>query len=201
MNDDLKEKVEFLKTQKSDRPDLLAGLPETVRSRSISKTGSFCLRIFPKYDCWEREALEAYVHQLKKVGDESKVTITGSPFLIYYYLEELRQAYSISGRNALIVIWSLLLLHFHSVKKAGLALFPKLLGVVWMLARWEWPESALTPPTSWRCQYAGDRTDLRRECAAECAPIASARTHSTPALPAAPCCWPDWPPPSDSHPS
>lgn len=133
MNDDLKEKVEFLKTQKSDRPDLLAGLPETVRSRSISKTGSFCLRIFPKYDCWEREALEAYVHQLKKVGDESKVTITGSPFLIYYYLEELRQAYSISGRNALIVICVLLLLHFHSVKKAGLALFPKLLGVVWML--------------------------------------------------------------------
>jgi uncharacterized protein len=133
MNDDLKEKVEFLKTQKSDIPDLLAGLPETVRSRSISKSGSFCLRIFPRFDCWEREPLEAFVHELKKVGDQSKVTVTGSPFLIYYYLEELRQAYSISGRNALIVICVLLLLHFHSIKKAALALFPKLLGVVWML--------------------------------------------------------------------
>jgi len=69
------------------------------------------------------------VNDLEKTNSK----VTGTPLLIYYYLEELRLAYSSAGTNALIVISLLLLVYYRSLWKATLALFPKLLGVLWMI--------------------------------------------------------------------
>jgi predicted RND superfamily exporter protein len=118
-----------LKAQEAGVPDLLDQLPGPLKVRSVGRSGSLAIRIFPRGDAWEREPLERFVRQLQAVDPE----ITGTPVLIYYYLEELRHAYNVSGRNALIVICVLLLVHFRSVKRASLALFPKLLGIIWML--------------------------------------------------------------------
>ena len=126
---DLERQSTFLHQQESAPPDLLNSLPAAFRSRSISVSGNICLRIFPTADCWEREPLERFVKQLQRVDPK----VTGTPLLIYYYLEELRNAYAAAGRNALAVICILLLIHFRSFREAGLALFPKLLGVVWMI--------------------------------------------------------------------
>lgn len=127
--EDLHQQLGFLEKQRAQPPLILEELPPALRNRSISTQGRYCIRIFPAHDCWERESLEAFCHSLEKVDPQ----VTGSPFLIHSYLEELRRAYSISGRNALAVICLLLLLHFRSLKNASLALFPKLLGVVWMI--------------------------------------------------------------------
>lgn len=127
--DDLTLQLSVLKAQEPGLPDLLGQLPGTLKLRSVGRSGVLAIRIFPRGDAWEREPLERFVRQLQAVDPE----ITGTPVLIYYYLEELRHAYNVSGRNALIVICVLLLVHFRSVKRAGLALFPKLLGIVWML--------------------------------------------------------------------
>jgi uncharacterized protein len=119
----------FLDRQLPTPPDVLGSLPPALRSRSISKDGRYSLRIFPRANCWEREPLAQFVADLE--GTDSGVT--GTPLLIYYYLEELRQAYSSAGTNALLVISVLLLLYYRSLVQAALALFPKLLGVVWMI--------------------------------------------------------------------
>jgi predicted RND superfamily exporter protein len=73
--------------------------------------------------------MERFVLELREVDPN----VTGTPLLIYYYLQELRQAYSSAGRNAFLVICVLLLLHFRSLREAGLAVFPKLLAVIWMI--------------------------------------------------------------------
>ncbi len=126
---DLTVRFRFLQQQIATPPDILGTLPEALRTRSIGATGMIGIRVFPRQDVWEREPLERFVHDLQRVDAD----VTGPPVLIYYYLEALRQAYSVSGRNALVVIALLLLIHFRSVRQAGLAMFPKLLGLIWMI--------------------------------------------------------------------
>jgi len=126
---DLSQQMATLKAQQLDPPDVLALVPNEVRLRSISDAGTICLRVFPKEDCWEREPLGRFVADLTAIDPH----VTGTPILIYHYLQELRSAYTVSGRNALVVITLLLLGYYGSLRHATLALLPKLLGVVWML--------------------------------------------------------------------
>lgn len=119
----------FLRQQQSAPPDILAMVPEEVRLRSISPQGTVCLRIFPRENPWERDSLGRFVRDLEQVDGN----VTGTPILIFTYLEELRQAYGIAGRNALLVIVILLMGHYRSWRFAGLALLPKLAGVAWMI--------------------------------------------------------------------
>ncbi|MBT9587986.1 MMPL family transporter [bacterium] len=129
LSKDLRQQNEFLRTQSEAPPDVLRLLPQALRARSVSATGRVSLRIFPNGNCWDREPLEFFVNQLQKTDPN----VTGSPLLIYYYSQELRLAYAASGRNGLLVICGLLLIHFRSLKNAALAVFPKLLGVLWMV--------------------------------------------------------------------
>lgn len=126
---DMQTQLTNLREQRVEPPDMLKLVPPEVRMRSIAADGTVCLRIFPKEDCWEREPLSRFVGDLARVDKD----ITGTPVLIYNYLEQLRGAYNISGRNALVVIVVLLLGYYRSVRWASLALLPKLLGVVWMI--------------------------------------------------------------------
>lgn len=119
----------FLKQQEPSPPNLLEHLPQALVSRSLSKSGKFVLRIFPRANCWKREALVKFVAGLRTVDPE----ITGTPVLVLHYLEELRTAYSQAGIYALVAIALFLLVHYRSIVEAGLALFPKLLAVVWMI--------------------------------------------------------------------
>ncbi len=126
---DLEARLGFLQTQQARPPGGLAQLPKELLSRSISERGRLVIRVFPKQDCWEREALEQFVRQLRQVDPQ----VTGTPVLILQYLQELRLAFSVSARNALFVIVGLLLLHFRSWRRASLAIGPKLLGLLWMV--------------------------------------------------------------------
>ena len=126
---DLRKQADFLQHQSATPPDILRFLPKALKARSVSADGRISLRIFPHANCWDREPQEYFVHQLESVDPE----VTGSPLLIYYYSQALQRAYVTSGRNGLAVIFVLLLLHFRSLGNAALAIFPKLLGVLWMV--------------------------------------------------------------------
>ena len=127
--EDLQMQLTTLRKQRVEPPDILKLVPEEVRLRSIAADGTVCLRIFPKENCWEREPLGRFVADLVKVDKD----ITGTPVLIFNYLEQLRNAYGVSGRNAMLVIVFLLLGYYRSFRWAGLALLPKVLGVIWMI--------------------------------------------------------------------
>ncbi len=92
---ELQQYREFLATQRPTPPDVLKTIPEALRTRSVSPEGNFSLRIFPRANIWEREPLQQFVTQLR----EADPHVTGTPLLIFYYLEELRLAYSGAGRN------------------------------------------------------------------------------------------------------
>lgn len=127
--EELRTSLAFLKRQRSEPPDLFTMLPKEVLMRGVASDATVCLRVFPKENCWEREPLGRFVAELSHIDPH----ITGTPVLIYSYLEQLRLAYRSSGRNALLVICLLLIGYYRSLPSATLALLPKLVGVAWML--------------------------------------------------------------------
>jgi len=126
---DLKQQLQFLEAQNASPPDLIEWLPESLKQRCISPSGKICLRIFPRENCWERHPLAKFIEHMQ----ERDPDITGTPILIFNYLEQLKQAYSSAGRNALLVITLLLLAHYRCWRTTLLALLPKLVAVAWMM--------------------------------------------------------------------
>lgn len=133
--------VSLLKQQTSQTPEVVSALPPELLGRIVSPNGKISVRVFPKEDCWERDALGRFVKNLKHVDRN----VTGYAVLVYYYLEDMRKAYIESGRNALIVIFVLLVIHFRSLRTAMLAMFPKLLGVLWMVGAMGWLGVSFNP--------------------------------------------------------
>lgn len=126
---DLREMVKFLKAQRSGPPITLQELPEQLRSRGLGLTGKIMLRVYPRYNVWEREPLSRFVEEVQKVDPRS----VGTPVMMYYHTEAMKRAYEVSGYYAFGVICIILLVHFRSLKDTLLALLPKVLGILWML--------------------------------------------------------------------
>jgi hypothetical protein len=120
---DLQGLVAFLKDQVDHPPLTLEDVPE------VGRTGLIQLRVFPRQNVWERGPQERFVHSLQQVDPR----VVGMPVVMYYDTHELRRANEQAGWYALVAIWILLLVHFRSLKIALLAIFPKAVGVLWMV--------------------------------------------------------------------
>lgn len=121
--------VEFLKQQDPDSTMDLDDLPENLKLRSIGRTGKLVLRIYPKENVWEREALNAFVTQVRSV-DSSAV---GAPVMIWHHTKILKGAFKEAGLSAMIAISAILFLYFRSLSWTLLATVPLALGVLFML--------------------------------------------------------------------
>ncbi len=126
---DLAVMVDFLKAQDPDSKMDLASLPDNLRSRSIGTTRKIVLRIYPKENIWEREALNAFVDQVRG-SDPSSI---GAPVMIRHHTDLLKAAFEDAGVYALLAVTVILLLYFRSIKWTLLAMVPLGLGVLFML--------------------------------------------------------------------
>lgn len=126
---DLQGLIRFLKDQVSQPALSLDDVPEVLKVREVGRTGMIQLRIFPRQNVWERGPQERFVHSLQQVDPR----VVGMPVVMYYDTQELRSANEQAGWYALVAIWVLLLVHFRSLKVALLAIFPKAVGVLWMV--------------------------------------------------------------------
>lgn len=127
--EDLSRMINFLQAQDPDFQFGLEDLPENLKIRSIGQTGKLVLRIYPKENIWEREALQAFVDEVRATDSES----IGAPVMILHHTSILKGAFETSGVYAMIAVTILLLLYFRSLVWTLLALFPLALGVFFML--------------------------------------------------------------------
>ncbi len=126
---DLQGLLGFLKDQVAQPPLTLEDVPDVLKVREVGRTGLIQLRVFPRQNVWERGPQERFVHSLQRVDPR----VVGMPVVMYYDTHELRRANEQAGWYALVAIWVLLLVHFRSLKVALLAIFPKAVGVLWMV--------------------------------------------------------------------
>ncbi len=126
---DLSSMVEFLKAQEPNPKMSLDNLPPNLRLRSVGRTGKLVLRIYPKENIWERDALDEFVGEVRKTDPES----IGAPVMIWHHTNMMKTAFETAGKYAMGAITVILFLYFRSVRWTLLAMLPLLLGVLFML--------------------------------------------------------------------
>lgn len=120
---------QLLHSQKSE-PAELEDLPPSLRLRGLGRSGLLALRIYPKADLWDHDAMTQFVQEVHSVDPEAG----GVPISIYFHTLELKRAFESSGWTALSAITLILLVYFRNLAHTVLALLPKLVGIIWMLA-------------------------------------------------------------------
>ncbi len=126
---DLSSMVEFLKSQDPNPKLSLDDLPVNLRLRSVGKTGKLVLRVYPKKNIWEREALNEFVREVRKADPQA----IGAPIMIWHHTSMMKSAFETAGKYAMGAITIILFLYFRSIPWTLLAMLPLVLGVLFML--------------------------------------------------------------------
>jgi hopanoid biosynthesis associated RND transporter like protein HpnN len=128
--EDLHETLSVIQNQ-DDRDRLrVQDLPLSLRNRFVGQTGRHLLQVYPRENVWQRDNQEAFVRELRTVAPE----VTGTPVLLFEYLDLLRRSYRQAVLCALVLMALLVWLHFRSVTCVLLALLPVAIGTIWLLA-------------------------------------------------------------------
>lgn len=108
----------------------LENIPETIKNQYVGKSGDlFLVTIFPKQNVWDELFLNRFTDELAAVSPRA----TGLPPVYRRLMDLFGADGKFATKLALVVIFVILLLDFRSVRKAGLALVPLVIGALWML--------------------------------------------------------------------
>ena len=132
---DFQEKWSLLRNNVDpQRKITLADVPEQIKARLISRDGTkFLLQIYPRENIWNREPMEEFIRQLRRVDPN----VAGSPIVGYESIHAMKRGYSEAGLYALVAV---MLVTFLTLRRLGdtlLAVIPLALGMVWT-AGWMW---------------------------------------------------------------
>src|ERR1017187_9920176 len=125
---DLDAQMQLLAGQ-ADKPMELGDVPQEVRQMLVGRTGKFLIRVFPKENIWEREALVRFVRDVQSVAPK----VTGTPSGLYEFVEILKTGYCKAALWALLVIAILIFIDFRGGYATLLTILPLLVGTAWML--------------------------------------------------------------------
>lgn len=127
--EDIQQTFEALKNQDNASALSVADLPAALRNRFVGKTGKLLLQVYPKENVWQRDNQEEFVQQLRSANEN----VTGTPVQLYQDTSLLKESYERAAWYALGAITILVFVHFRSVTSVLLALFPVVIGTVWMV--------------------------------------------------------------------
>jgi len=125
---DLEAQMQLLAGQ-ADKPMELNDVPQEVRQMLVGRSGKFLIRVFPKENIWEREALVRFVTDIKAVAPN----VTGTPLGLFEFIEILKTGYCKAALWALLVIAILIFVDFRGGYATLLTILPLLVGMAWML--------------------------------------------------------------------
>lgn len=138
---ELHKNLNWLKSQKVDRPITEKDVPQALRERYVGRTGKILIEIFSRNDIWERAPLVDFVTQLRTVDPR----VTGTPVQNYEYIELLKVSYIDAGKYALAAVVLLIVLHFRTPRYIVPTLLPLALAIIWTLGLMVWIRLPFNP--------------------------------------------------------
>jgi hopanoid biosynthesis associated RND transporter like protein HpnN len=126
---DLEAQLYLMAEQNVRAPMTLDDVPLEARRMLIGKTGKFLLRVFPKENIWEREALVQFVRDVQTVAPKA----TGTPLGLYEFVDILQRGYIKAALWAFLVIAILVFIDFRGGYATPLTLLPLVMGMIWMV--------------------------------------------------------------------
>lgn len=110
-------------------PITLGDVPSYLRERYVGQSGHFLLRVYARYNIWEREPMQAFVTQVQTIDAD----VTGAPVVAFYAIREMQGGYFRGGLYALAIIVGITWLNFRRLKPTMFALLPLGLGALWIV--------------------------------------------------------------------
>lgn len=101
------------------RPISPQDFPEALRSRFVSKTGEWLVRVYPSSQIWDEEPLRNFVEDVRTVDAEA----TGTPLQNYEAAGQMQESYMVASMYALAAILLVLLMD-------NLEMGPKLISLI-----------------------------------------------------------------------
>ena len=133
--EDLHDTLIAIRDQDASAPLRVEDLPETLRSRFVSRSGTnYLLQVNPLNNVWDRTNQEEFVRELRTVDPE----VTGTPVQLLEYTTLLKDSYEKAAWYALGAIAFLVLIHFRSPVSVVLALIPVVVGTTWLVGWMGW---------------------------------------------------------------
>ena len=120
--------LEWLKTQRGDRPLTKEDLPPELKQRYLSASGKVLVEVEPAVDVWERKPTEEFVGEIQSVAPEA----TGTPVMNLEYIDLLKESYVQAAFYAAGVVVVLIFLLFRRIQDVFLTLLPLGIGILWM---------------------------------------------------------------------
>jgi hopanoid biosynthesis associated RND transporter like protein HpnN len=125
----------------ADRPMTVADVPAELRRMLVGQTGKFILRVFPRENIWERDALERFVADVRSVAPRA----TGTPVGLYEFIAVLQRGYIKAALWAFVVIAVMVFVDLRGWRATVLTLVPLMSGILWMTGAMAWFGLAFNP--------------------------------------------------------
>lgn len=117
----------------TDEKITIDNIPDTFRNQFVSKDGKqFLITIVPNFDIWsnlDSDKGEKFINDLVEVEEG----VTGTPFFMKVLYESAGKEMGLTGLLLFSLLFSILLLHFRSIKVAILAFLPLLFTLIFMV--------------------------------------------------------------------
>jgi len=115
-----------LRSMAAVEPPNWSDLPAGLVTRFVGRNGHHLLKIYSKANVWEMDALERFVHDVRRVDPNA----TGKPLQTYEASRQMQRSYIHAACYALIAVCIVLVLDFGSLRHVMLALVPVTLGIL-----------------------------------------------------------------------
>ncbi len=116
-------------------------LPPALRDRFVGQHGRHLLRVYPRGNVWDMEALTQFVTSLESVDPQ----VTGHPVQAYYSSRQMQQSYVHAAIYSVLAVIIILMLDLRSVRLVLLAIVPMAVGMLQLFGLLGWLGIPLNP--------------------------------------------------------
>jgi hopanoid biosynthesis associated RND transporter like protein HpnN len=131
--DDLKDKMDMLRSNADATPMGLDNLPKVLLQRYVGEDQRYLIRVFPAVDIWEPEFLGRFVKDLRSADADA----IGDPVTLYTFTKAFRDASVKAAGYAVVFICVVLLITFRNILTALVVMTPLVIGTAWTVGLME----------------------------------------------------------------
>ncbi len=124
---DYRDKLADLKAGGRPTPVLIEELPDLLKRRFLGKNGKFLIQVYPNINIWEREAMEAFLRDVRRIDPMA----TGNAVHMYETSQLMKMGYLRGGLYAMVAIVFFLLVSFKNLRTTLFIMLPTVVGAIW----------------------------------------------------------------------
>ena len=134
LGNDIEKSLKQLKLWLSARSVTPKDIPVSLRDIYVGKDGSYQIKVIPKGDVWDFDALDHFVSQLRRVDPE----VSGVPVGVLESARLMHRTFLFAAGLTIVLVTLILWLHSRSLRRVFLTILPLGVSMLWLLEIMGW---------------------------------------------------------------